>query len=81
MALRGGIPSKDRELEHLVKDEFERMQAMGGDGVMGRDAGKMRSHEITNDLKKTGKKLYLIWQVVRSQWLFLGTVSFERESA
>lgn len=29
---------------------------MGGDGVMGRDAGKMRSHEITNDLKKTGKK-------------------------
>lgn len=41
MTLRGGIPSKDRELEHLVKDEFEQMQAMGGDGVMGRDVGKM----------------------------------------
>lgn len=42
MALRGGIPCKDRDLEHLVKDEFEQMQAVGGDGVMGRDVGKVR---------------------------------------
>lgn len=50
MVLKGGIPSKSGELQHLMKDEFGQMQAMGR-GVMGVDARKMVAARLFKALK------------------------------
>lgn len=50
MVLKGGIPSKNGELQQLMKDEFGQMQAMGR-GVMGVDARKMVAAGLFKALK------------------------------
>lgn len=49
------IPSKYRALEHLVKDEFGQMQAMGS-GVIGVYVGKTGCSQSSHDFKNQKKK-------------------------